>query len=1419
METESHVPTPPLTDADIIRLANQHPQPPQACATLLSSTPQSTLLSFLHARSLSPSPSVHVTEYLSSLLSLISQNAPPSPSISSLMSSLLISYLRLFYSHKIPHDSNSSRIFHLFSLHLPKIPLPPLISEILSNLSEIAGPDDAHPLDLLPRSLDLVRSSDEIEGTNDYIDSVLGQIVSVDWSKALLIKIVSLLREFPPLDKARARDFLEKVFNGMRNVDLQDLPSLVYQLLLLGSKGGFGKRTVVEGIVGFFGAVVGSRATAAIVRQVEGTVLLHVNFAVKQDSSLGQEVLGIVRSDMRVFNHFAVTVLLSVARVRRFSESAMGVLKMAVVTTYRGYRFARDCKWLPDSLKKDSLHTAKRVEKAVIRAINESNYGREHIVSSIIQFGFGLLESVEGSNGEDFSDSDGLMGTGELGIQILKTLFEVHDMARNEIIEQCKFRILSLKPQQTMPIIRLISCLVQSYPYPTLEHVARLKELLDYFTFMHDKTSISFVTAILPLMKFSRDLQDYTILVMRKAMFRREDTVRIAATNAIIDLIVADKQSKNNGPNSMQESSSQASCSQQAGIPCGMGTGLFQDLSGLLRRCLSQQGLVKLVMLDPFIAGPVFDFLWPHFLSFYHEDEDVQLSVSSCIKLENGKACLEEPLDCLLSCVSWILLLQSHNKTDRPSEYSWPCFGFSLSQENEAGRVSSSESFSNALLNIRKLLRNGCLEDVIAKCQDPGSCAFEGEKGSYSSWILSGIVEVLLNAVATELEKATETEKVDLEKELLELINLYDSLQKVACNTKQGNGLAKGSSRSITQDILEKSDQNTKEGPRATLLKLSQARSPFLSTSSIHQLLVTALKLYNVDASNTHTVSQNHSQSSSSSKTSFHCSKLIAFVLKACLHLLKSFPAMPNDDPLKTLIYGDIKVLGCPLLQLVLLLKSSSKSGRDKKKKEAKGKKTLEDRGEQILQSLVCLHELLKISLHGPHWTGLIEDLVSASSFEHDLENGADACGDGDSGVATMVDDQHVRSMHLFLEKRIKPLLSELLDLSLHRESEVVSEMMLMIGNKLSCKLRNFYGSWAVCICKSNSTVNSRAAQRVVALVIYLSSPPNDLMVAQDMASELLKVIGSDERDALQKSEIYPVINHSTENAIATMLLQFIESVLVDVDWAIKKLKAFSNIGHEIINLDNSDPCGERAPGLILEEALYSRSEALVNLLSSFAEMSLKDPHAEQFLKSTAKFYKHLAHMTKLRIAPKGCKQPLPGQKFQRLAEVTCKKLTAPLYNFVALMQRNQQENVQNRGIIKKIKRENRCIPDLIFQIEDYEKYLIQLSKLTKVNLLRHAKRSTARDFKILDAKKVARPEEPPEREPSQVNPAASRNDSSEESEGEEESESEKVVLPEADTVAAAENSGSDSEDQQIVMKTKRVAKKRKVVQDSDEEA
>ncbi|PON88352.1 Fanconi anemia group I protein [Trema orientale] len=1384
---------PPITDADIVRLAQSSAPIP---SFLLSPDSHPILLSHLTSRSSSSSPSLAVSEYAQSLLYLISLS-PQTPSLSTLLGSLLLSCTNLFTSLRIPHDQNSLKtiqFFHTLLYHVPITFLPQVVDSIASYLPDIVDSEDTQIIDFLPSCLNLIRDSEEVERGGDFANSVVDRVLGCSWSKGLSVKMVSLVREFPFLDKGRVSEFVDKVFVEMTRVDLQDLPSLVYQLLVLASKG-FSKKEVVEGIVMFFGSKT-ERKSGSIVRQVEGTILLHVNFAVKQDISLGQEVMGLVRSDFRAFNHFTVAILLSVARVRRFGESAIGTLKTALLTAYHDYKFAKDCKWLSDELKEEYQQNVKVVEKAMLRAVNESNYGREHIVPSIVQFAFLLLESVEEANCKELCHSNGLLGMEDLAFQMLKTLFEVHDMARNEIVEQCKFRILSLKSERSVAIIRLLGNLVQSYPYLLLEHVSRLKELLDYFTFMNGKVASGVVTALLPLTKFSRDLQGYIILVMRKAMFRQEEAVRLAASSAIINLVLAEKQSKIDGPFSFQESSSQASCSQQAEIPCS-GGGLFQELSGLLQRCLYQQaqikeamyrGLIKLVLVDPSSGGAVFDLLLPHFLRYFREDVDVELGICSCVKSEHCKVYIDEPLDSLLHCVSWILLLQQHGKHDRVLDSSWACFGFSLSQENEAGRCLSGESFSNAFLKIRKFLRNLNVGGILGQGQDGGSASLDVDKSKCRALVLSGIIEVVLNAIGNELEKATDANKLDLERELVDFVELHESLEKDINMARQGTGTKRGNIRPSAHDT----HGNLEPGNS----KWTQGRNSFLATSSIYQIMQMIPKLYDPESSSKIVTSQNHDQPSPSKKSK-GCSMIISFILSVCLRHIKLFPVFVKDDPLRTLIYGDIRNLGSPLMRLIFLLNSDGKSEANQRKKEVKGKKDIEEQRECIRLALVCLKELITLSIRSPDLTALLEDLLSVSTF-------ADSNLDGECQTASRLDDQHTRNKELFIGKTLKPLFFKLLERSFSDEVEIICGMILMMGENMPRELRNSHGVWAIRVCKGKEITDSKVAKTVVTLAISLSFPPNDLDISQEMATELLKVMGSETQEPVTASEVYPLLNHSTSKAMSSCMLHLMETFIVDMDWPIKKLKTFSSLTYK----------SELAPGQAFEEKLYSRAEAVGKVLASFALMSLKDSQAETLVRLAARFYKHLAQMSKLRIAPKGCKQVLPSLKFQKLVDITCKQLTVPLYNFVAEMQKSQQESASSKGIINKIKRENRCIPDLIFQIEDYEKYLIQLSKASKINLLRHAKRSTARDFKIIDTNNIAREEDVPNHETvNNVNSNTAENESHEDSEDNEENGfNENVLSPESDSEP------SDGDGDGGVPNAKRMRRDR-IVQDSDDES
>ena len=337
---------------------------------------------------------------------------------------------------------------------------------------------------------------------------------------------------------------------------------------------------------------------------------------------------------------------------------------------------------------------------------------------------------------------------------------------------------------------------------------------------------------------------------------------------------------------------------------------------------------------------------------------------------------------------------------------------------------------SSKLLPLTRLCSLFVRSGIFGHTQDTGSRTSEDEKTRSCAFILSGIVEVLLNTIATEMEKATDIEKVDLLKELIEFVNHYDSLEKSRSMSRQRNGIKRGNLRNAVHDIPDNTDLGH--------MKLSRARIPFIATSSIYQLLQTFLDQYSLNFSDGVANSHNCSQSSSS-KVSVCCSKMISFVLNTSLQQIKTFSVLGKDDPLKTLVYGEIEMLGPPLLKLIWLLKSEPTLEADQKKKEAKGRKDVEDRREHLHLALICLKELIKICLQNPHHTSLLEDLVSLSTVEYPLRNVADVGPDNECEIASGIEDQNVKSKVLLIAKCIRPLLSELLGLSFLREVEVNS--------------------------------------------------------------------------------------------------------------------------------------------------------------------------------------------------------------------------------------------------------------------------------------------------------------------------------------------------------------------------------------------
>lgn len=511
--------------------------------------------------------------------------------------------------------------------------------------------------------------------------------------------------------------------------------------------------------------------------------------------------------------------------------------------------------------------------------------------------------------------------------------------------------------------------------------------------------------------------------------------------------------------------------------------------------------------------------------------------------------------------------------------------------------------------------------DLHGQTQDAASAQVKEEKKKYCAWILSGILEVVLNVITAEFEKATDLKKIDLEKELLEHVDLYASLERYFSS---GVGNKRGIVRSTVTQIPDK--------PESGRTNLFQERT-LLATTSISHIFHIALGMYK-SGSNSTATSQNHSQSSSSN-SSIQCFKLLLFALNASLRLIKSFSEAGKDDMLKNLVYGEMKLLSSPILKLIWFLKLSPNSVADHKKNEIKGRKDAEDRKEIFHLALVCLKELISTALQFPEQEGIMAELVSQATLENVPKDVLNVDLVDEFAEENQTDDETERSIHMLIQLIVKPIFSELLAASSFQEIEVkylfsprklcshlcelalsykchlkyyyifqiLCDITMSIGTKLSGERRRSLGDWALHICKSCDVKSSKIVKSVFHFVFLLSPSPNDLVVAQDVAKELLKVMGSDTSSPLAKSETYPLIQQPTETTVASSVLHMIEPIVIDMDWFATKLKYYLGANQKSIMLDEND---RQAPVLALEEIFYMTAEAIVKVLSPFLSMSLK---------------------------------------------------------------------------------------------------------------------------------------------------------------------------------------------------------------------
>lgn len=283
--------------------------------------------------------------------------------------------------------------------------------------------------------------------------------------------------------------------------------------------------------------------------------------------------------------------------------------------------------------------------------------------------------------------------------------------------------------------------------------------------------------------------------------------------------------------------------------------------------------------------------------------------------------------------------------------------------------------------------------------------------------------------------------------------------------------------------------------------------------------------------------------------------------------------------------------------------------------------------------------------------------------------------------------------------------------------------------------------TWTVKICKETSFEDVAFTKGLLALLFTLhtlyKSPVGLLLeLCQDIHSQLGDI---DQDVEVEKQSHFAIISMKTASHITPLILSQVGRVLDEVDWLIAKKK--SQVGlDKPISGEATQTAGQQDS---VEKALTLQLGTLLTGLNELVQTALlPGPATDTLLRELSRTYTILTTLVKYYIQLSTGQQGVLPARFEKLVKLSGSHLTPQCYSFITYVQSGELSRVGGAEDKKKKKkeeatasaklmRESKAIPNLIFSIEQYEKFLITLSKKSKVNLMQYMKLSTSRDFRI----------------------------------------------------------------------------------------
>lgn len=264
----------------------------------------------------------------------------------------------------------------------------------------------------------------------------------------------------------------------------------------------------------------------------------------------------------------------------------------------------------------------------------------------------------------------------DFGTRLVLSCFQHHISARESIIDRIVNTVI-VQGEGTRPGLKLLTRIIKRHPTDIDGSLAtRIQECIEYVTHLTPHNAGVLFRALSPVLKIRPHMKDFLILTMRKAMFRKDENSRMIAIKGFAFLLCLSSMifSRGNtltqlysqniglvlsqGVQTQNEGGSQVATQEQANAL--IAEDLFRQFCGIFRRAMQLQASVRLVLYAelmkvfqecPALRPSILELIFQHYLKYYDDNETIlpPVKIDSCLPRKRGL--YEEPFGYLLHAV------------------------------------------------------------------------------------------------------------------------------------------------------------------------------------------------------------------------------------------------------------------------------------------------------------------------------------------------------------------------------------------------------------------------------------------------------------------------------------------------------------------------------------------------------------------------------------------------------------------------------------------------------------------------------------------------------------------------------------------------------------------------------------------------